>query len=410
MNRQTTLDFGRIRFALATMRDPGRWLAGALAAMMGAMALILAGGFIDRTMFMFREDIIRSHYGHLQVLASDPSELLTRSRKALDELTASIEARLAPLGPVVVAPRSSFVGLISRGERTVSFLGEGVEPERERDLSRAVRVSEGRSFSGNDDNEVLLGEGLAKGLGAKVGDKVALVVNTPGGGVNALEVTVTGIFHSAAKAYDDRALRLPLSAAWKLNRSEGVSRLLVLLPSTDLVEKAARLMAPLDAPAGSVVRRWSDLADFYNKTSTLFDRQLAVVRWLILAIVLLAVGNAMMRSVLERTREIGTMMALGRPRKAVIRRFVLEGVFIGACGASCGVLLGTLLALAVSAVGIPMPPPPGTSHGFLGGIDVSVGSALRALGYVSATALVAAFVPALMAARLNIVDALRCER
>jgi putative ABC transport system permease protein len=60
----------------------------------------------------------------------------------------------------------------------------------------------------------------------------------------------------------------------------------------------------------------------------------------------------MTMAIFERTREIGTVMALGTPRRGVVAMFVLEGVVLGLLGALAGVALGVGLAKAISAVGI----------------------------------------------------------
>src|SRR5690606_3130036 len=100
----------------------------------------------------------------------------------------------------VVAAKLSFVGLASHGERTISFVGEGVEPEREQTLSSELVVEHGRQLESIDERSLLVGEGLAKNLGAGVGDLVTLLVTTPAGGVNAIEAQVAGIFYTSTKA------------------------------------------------------------------------------------------------------------------------------------------------------------------------------------------------------------------
>ncbi len=76
-------------------------------------------------------------------------------------------------------------------------------------------------------------------------------------------------------------------------------------------------------------------------------------------IIILTISNTQTMSVLERTREIGTSLAIGQRRKYVMRMFLAEGVLIGLAGGVVGLALGCVLAAIISAVGIPMPPPPG---------------------------------------------------
>lgn len=398
----------RLKFWLAFLREPQRWSMAGLAIVFGTVALILADGFIERIFVDFREAIVRSSLGHFQVLPADADS--ARPPAALASLRPDIEKALDDFPGVVVAAKLSFVGLASHGERTVSFVGEGVEPQREQALSSELVIDRGRPLESIDERSLLLGEGLAKVLGADVDDLVTILVTTPAGGVNAIEAKVAGIFHTSTKAYDDRALRLPLQTAQALLRDEAISKFVGVLPrSSDTDGAVAALRSALDED-GVQVKAWSEIADFYNKTVQLFSSQLAVVRAVIVAIVLLSVSNTQARNVMERTSEIGTMMALGRTRSAVARLFVGEGLILGlACGL-IGVLLGWAVALLVSGVGIPMPPPPGMARGFVAGIAFTPGIAATAMLLAVFTSVVASLLPALRASRLNIVDALRVGR
>lgn len=400
----------RLKFALAFLREPQRWSMAGLAVVLGTIGLILADGFIERIFTDFREVIVRAHFGHVQVLPAENLRDAGPGNSSLARVRTTVESALLAYPGAVVTARLSFVGLVALGDRTVSFIGEGVEPDNERTLSSALVIDRGESLTSDDSGAVLLGEGLAGTLGAEVGERLTLLVNTPGGGVNALEAGINGIFYSATKAYDDRALRLPLTTAQRLLRSDEVSRLIVVLPrSEDSKPAASRLEDALQGQPVEV-KHWSELADFYNKTVRLFSSQLAVVRAVIVAIVLLSVTNTLARNVLERSSEIGTMLALGRTRAAVARLFLFEGLVIGIVGGAAGVLLGWMLAGIVSAVGIPMPPPPGMARGFVGGIEFTPAIAALAFSIAVLTAVAAALLPAVRASRANVVDALRVGR
>lgn len=101
---------------------------------------------------------------------------------------------------------------------------------------------------------------------------------------------------------------------------------------------------------------WIELADFYNKTVTLFSKQVGVVKLIIALIIVLTISNTQMMNVLERTTEIGTSLAIGLRKSQVMQLFLLEGCFIGLLGGVLGIALGFASAHAISAVGIPMPP------------------------------------------------------
>ena len=401
------------RIALRSLiRQPRRTALALSAVTFGAVALMLASGFIDWIFYSMREMTIHAQLGHLQIVRpgyyeaglADPLRfLLPRSDPVADLV------RRQP-GVVAVAPRLHFAGLASRGDTTISFTAEGVDPVAERKLSSAITIDQGAALDDTDPSGVLFGAGLAHNLGVRVGDAVVLMVSTPSGGVNAVDAKVRGIFSTISKAYDDAALRAPIGLARKLLRVQGEQTLVVLLDHTSRTDQVLAALRHLLPPAKFQVTPWYRLADFYNKTVALFSKQLAVVRAIVAVIIVLSIANTMVMAVMERTGEIGTAMALGATRREVGIQFVVEGIALGLAGGVLGVVLAFALASAISAIGIPMPPPPGMAQGYLGQIRLTPALAAEAVALAAVTALAASIFPALKAARMPIVDALRTNR
>jgi putative ABC transport system permease protein len=398
--------------AQRNLRRQGRRSALALAAIAsGVAALLLAGGFIEWNFWHYREAMINSQLGHIQIHRAgyverglaDPFAFLLPERPALGSEQAARHVR-------GVAPRLSLSGMASHGDVTLPFLAEGVDPAAEGGLSEAVMVTAGRMLQVGDPESAIIGEGLAANLGVKIGDRIVLLANTRTGGLNAVEVTVRGVFATVSKAYDDVALRLPLATAQRLLRIAGAHTWMVLLDDTAATPAVlAELRSALPAEKYDVVPWWK-LSDFYNKSAELFAKQVTVMKFIIGFLIVLSISNTLMMSVMERTAEIGTSMALGMKKAGVLRRFLAEGFLLGVVGAALGLAGGYALAAAISAIGIPVPPPPGMTHGYTGEIlvtaDLAVGAALLAVG----TTLVASVYPAWKASRMVIVDALRESR
>lgn len=377
----------------------------------GIVAYLLAGGFIEWILERMRESTIHSQLGHIQITRPD------YFRKGL----ADPYANLLPPGMQVVtaddtgrirtvAPRLPVNGLLSKGDDTVSFIGDGIDPALEAPISKSMRILAGTDLTQAGPRAVLLGAGLAANVNAKPGDSVVLLATTTAGGVNAVELTVAGLFATSSKAYDDTALRVPIDVARQLVRAEGATSWVVLLERTrDTDAAVAELRRRLPAKEFEVVP-WYELADFYNKTAELFGRQVAVVRLLIAIIVILSISNTLSMTVIERTGEIGTAMAIGVRRRGILGNFLLEGALLGLAGGAVGVALAFILATVISQIGIPMPPPPGMDVGFTGRILISPALALDAFLLAFVTTSLASIVPAWKASRMNIVDALRHQR
>jgi putative ABC transport system permease protein len=401
-----------MRLALRNTVRQRRRSALALAAIgCGVAALMLAAGFIDWNFLHYREAMIRSQFGHLQIHragfgergAADPFAFLLPGRS--DALTAL--GRLP--GVRAVAPRLALSGLASHGEATVPFIAEGVDVDVEAAMTGALKITSGAPLAAGDAEGVLLGQGLAATLGAAPGSRLVLLVTTPRGGVNAGEVTVRGVFSTISKAYDDAAVRMPIAASRQLLRVDGSHTWVLQLTDT---ERTPSLLPSVQALLGEryEVVPWWQLSDFYNKSAELFAKQVAVMKVIIGLLIVLSITTTLTMTVMERTGEIGTVMALGDTPAVVLRRFLVEGLVLGALGALLGAALGWVLAAIVSSIGIPVPPPPGMAEGYVGGILVTTARTLDAVALAVGTTLLASAYPAWRASRMQIVDALRSNR
>jgi putative ABC transport system permease protein len=225
-----------------------------------------------------------------------------------------------------------------------------------------------------------------------------------------VEGRVRGLISTGIKAYDDRAARIPISRGRELLRVQGSHLWVVAISASEWTDEVAKYLRARLPPDRFEVVSWFDLSDFYRKSVVLLSRQLDGVALLIGVIIVLGISNTLTMNVLERTGEIGTLMAMGTPRRQILRLFVLEGLLLGVIGGVVGLAIGYLLAQALSYVGIPMPPPPGRTEGYSAQIIVTVPIALSGLAVAVCSTILASLYPALKASRLPIVDALRHNR
>jgi putative ABC transport system permease protein len=407
--RALWIDFKLARRNIARQRRRSAIAIGAI--MFGVASLILMSGFVEWIFWGMREATIKTQLGHIQLVRpgyhdggkADPYAFLLPD--VVPDLEATSEGQIK-----VLVPRLSFGGLISHEESTISFIGEGIGPQEQEEFDDALQILAGQNLSDNDPSGIVIGHGLARNLGVNVGDQVVLLATTESRGINAVEVTVRGLFSTVTKSYDDTALRMPIETARRLLRTRGSHVWMVLLNDTANTDAMlAKWRRELQNQDIEVVP-WYELADFYNQTVTLFTKQIEGVRLILAIIILLSITNTMTTSVMERTGEIGTSMALGVKRRRILRLFVSEGFLIGCLGSVAGLLLGLLSAHLISSIGIPMPPPPGMARGYTGQILVTQEIALESLLLGVATALAASLYPAWRASRLQVVDALRHNR
>lgn len=375
----------------------------------GVAGLILIGGFVEDIFVQLRERTIHSQLGHIQVFRSG---YLTEGRlaphKHMIDAPDRLAAALASREDVeLVLARLHFAGLLSNGRSDFPVVGEGVEPDKEAKLGAFATFVAGRPLSDRDRYGAVLGRGLAQALNLQPGDPVVLLVSTPEGALNSLDLEVVGVFQTISRDYDARVIRIPLRAARDLLGTRGAHSLVLLLRQTRATDRVAQAIARDHAGAGIEVKTWEELADFYRKTVDLYQGLFMVMQLVALGLVVLCVVNGINMAIFERTREFGTIRALGNRAAYVFRLILAESVVLGAFGSLAGVALGVALAALISTTGIPMPPPPNSDLGYLAYIRVTPAVVAEALIVGLVGTVLAAILPARRATRVAIAEALR---
>lgn len=395
-----------IRLALRNiLRNRRRSAITLLVIVFGSVALILFGGYKAQTFRGLRESTIRGRTGHMQIFGAGYSEQESRRplERGLDDLATLRRVVESDSRVKYTAAQISVMGLISNGVTSETFLATAVEPAADARME-AQRVVSGRRLREGETDAVLLGRGLATSLAVKDGDVVTLMTTTVTGSLNAVDLRVVGIFMTGVKEFDDRAARIPLASAQQLLQTSRVEKLLVFLHRTEDTQAVAGALT--SRLKGVEIREWPKLATFYHQVVALYNGIFGFLGIVVFAIVVLSVANTMVMAVFERTREIGTLMAIGTTRSRLWRMFLAEGFLTGVLGAVAGLAAGVAISLAINGGNVMLPPPPGYTTGYRLQIDLE--PAVVAVPFVVSivTATLSAIVPAVRGTRIRIVDAL----
>ncbi|HET8946388.1 MAG TPA: FtsX-like permease family protein [Candidatus Polarisedimenticolia bacterium] len=377
----------------------------------GFSAIALAGGFMAQSLDGLAESTIRSGMGHLQLAPpggfEDHGLEPGAGLEGPDRIGAAL--RREP-GVVEVLPRLEFTGLLSDGKRSVPFLGVGLDPAPEaRWMETPGAIEEGRWLQGRDERSVVLGAGLARSLGAKTGDGLTLLSTGADGTLNAVDAVVAGVVRLPIKELDDRWLATSLGLADDLVGASGrVTRLVVLLEKRRGAETvAARLESRLRAGGFAVeARPWEALAPFYRQVRLLYLGIFGFMGIVLVVVVLLATANTMMMAATERTREIGTLRALGTRPSLVRGLFLREGILLALLGSVLGALLALLVRVVLNHSGLMLPPPPGATRAMPLHVQAYAVAYAAAAIAMLVTLTLAAWLPARRASRIPIVEAL----
>lgn len=390
-------------------RNPARTMLSLAAIATGVAGLILSGGFVNDLIYQLGETLIHSQSGHIQIAQPGYFDVGSRApaRYLISEEHAQALQRLPAPHVRQAMRRVAFPALLSNGRSSYPVLGEGMEAEQEAQLGTHLLLVQGRSLDSRDRYGAMVGAGVARAMNLKAGSRFSLVTTTVDEAMNTVDLEVVGVFQSFSRDYDDRAVKVTLPAAQELLDTKGVNLIVLVLDETRHTNQVVRTLAEKLMPLGLEARTWERVNDFYWKTVALYDRQFGVLRLIVLLMVVVAVVGAINVGVFERLGEFGTMRAIGNTGWDVLRLVMLEGVVLGVLGGMIGAAFGIALAYIISAIGIPMPPPPNSNLEFVARIRVVPSVVMTAFAVGFLATVLSSIPAALRARRLPIIEALR---
>ncbi|KGY13251.1 ABC transporter permease [Vibrio tubiashii] len=357
-------------------RNKRRSLLSVLIIAIAIFALTSAGGFGLYTYDSLKESTARDT-GHLTLSQPGYFEIdeemplangIADSSLITQQLIANAKVR-------GVQPRIEFTGLASNGSKSTIFVGTGVN-EREFDMKGPfLDVREGKTLSSIQSSrydpsepEVMLGVDLARNLNVSTGDWITLLATTSDGALNAYDYKVRGIYSTGVPELDKRQLYIHIQSAQELLSSDKVSTLSVFLFDTEqtvaMKNWVEENLASVDLKQPIEVTPWQERAFFYTKVKDLYDRIFGIMGAVMALVVFVALFNTMTMSVTERTREIGTLSALGTYPREIVSGFVRESALLAVIGSVIGGVLSLVVSLLLMVVEVQMPPPPGRTEGY----------------------------------------------
>ena len=348
---------------------------------------------------------------HIQVIApkevvralrgSGPGELVSLTMqsplqrlKSIDQWQ-SIAAQIAQMPLVsVVSPATSGAALVMRGSASQSVNLIGIVPTLYyKIVPLPEKIVQGHAMLTGED--VLIGTELALSLGVSVGDKINLSSAT---GISNL-LTLIGIFDLGNKGANTRTVYVAMRSAQSLLNLTGLATVLdITLKDVYEAETVAqRITAMTQMQADSWIKTNEQFFTAIGAQTTANT----AIRFFVALSVGFGIASVLVVSVVQRSGDIGILRAMGIKRKQVLRIFLIQGGLLGLGGAMVGACLGATALLLWEM--------------FMRNADGTVMFVLKidgvmlfeALALATLTGLLAAFAPALRAARLDPVVAMR---
>ena len=393
-------------------RNRRRSFFSALAVGGGLALLILMASVVEGEMGGALENAIRLQSGHIQIRAATYDENKTSLK--WEDLVANpdeIAARIAALDQVKAAtPRLYATGFLSSGTQSAGAKITGIAPLSPASDPYHEGIISGQYLNPDDRDAVLIGKPMAEKLNLKVGDNVELSLNTADGTVQEQTFIVKGIYTTNTYGFDSATVFLPLAKAQAMTQTENhASTVFVLLKDTTMTDTVA---PALSVSSNLQVKTWKDLNVLFVEWEAMAQSYIGFLYLIILAISVSVIINTLIMSVYERTREIGILSAIGMRGSRILMLFLAESSLLAIGGVIMGLILGVLATMYFNVNGF-----------YVGNMGLS-GIAITDTIYAKLTmenlinltimtfvaTILAGLYPAITAARMQPVEALRAEK
>lgn len=328
------------------MRNRRRSLLTLLAVLFPVLLLDLMWGLKGAFLRNLFDNITLLETGHLQVHEAGYKEL-ENTLPLIQDVRPLLEALEQDAQVRYFTVRLELPALAAHGNRSQGVLVQGIEPDKARQISLMDEwVRAGRPLQTDDATAATAGAALLAKLGAQVQDQLILLTSHPQIGTGVLLPAVVGQIEPPSRELSRMIVQVPLADAQSLVKNpHAATSVVVLLEGVSgpwdqavIDAAAARLQATLGDEY--VVEPWQTLSP---DTASLFNLMGPI--YLIFSLIFFLLGglvvlNTLYLSVLERTRELGVILALGSSRRRVLGWIESESALLAGIGSLIGSLLG----------------------------------------------------------------------
>lgn len=335
----------------------------------------------------------------------------------------SLQQQLETLGIAgSIEPRISLQVLASTANNSVGAALEGMSASNDpRVAMLKPKIIKGNWIKPDDHRGIVIGDGMARKLKVKVGGKVVLMAGTRGGDTQAQLGRVRGIFDSHVDELDDFLVLSDIAFARYFLEGEGadvemqpVTRFAVFLDDPDNLNEAKRIIKNAVSDDKTVVLDWQELMPQLVQFIVIDDAGNYVFLVLILTMVVFGILNTVLMSVLERTREFGLLRALGLGRTHLLLLVFCESMLLSMLAVVIGWIVGGGTHWWFSKHGLDFSAIMGGDTAMMGTFidpiiytELSQGRVIQLTLIVFIATLASGIYPALKAARVTPVQALR---
>ena len=362
---------------------------------------------------MMIDNSLHAFSGHIQL--QHPSYLeQPKMRYAIKDIAGRAQQLREELGLASISARAAGFALASSQQRSYGVQILGVDAQHEPLVSTLPGlISRGRYLKPGGREEIVIGSVLARNLRVDIGDELSFLGSGFDDSFAAGVVTVVGLFESGNADLDRSIAQVNLAYFQDSFEMQQAGHSIVIRATQieDVTPLMARLNDDLQDTETLVAREWNALQPGLQQAIRADMASAWFMYAVLIVLVAFSVLNTQLMSVLERTREFGTMMALGVRPSRLGSLVMLETGMMTSLGLVLGIGLGALITAYLSVVGFSYPGMAEMAQKFnlpermypaISILSLSLGPTIVACG-----SLLAAIYPALRLKRLLPIEAMR---
>lgn len=288
------------------------------------------------------EDAVGLNTGHIQIHEKGfwENQTIDYALKASPEMLRAVtsDKRIAGYSIRVITG-----GLLSYRENTAGAVIQGIDPGLEMTVSHLHTkiLPGGRFLNSRDRTEIVMGEILAKNIGASIGSSIAMISQGFDGSIAAERLTIVGLFRTGNPEYDRTLLVMPLAQARDtFSMSDYVHTITIRLVDSQYMSEVKSTIQAITSPDRVEVMGWDELMPELVQFIVMDDVGAYIFDFILFMVVAFGILNTIQMSVFERTREFGVMLSIGTRPGQVVKMVLMESVFISLLGIALGVTLG----------------------------------------------------------------------
>ncbi len=375
----------------------------------GLFAGVFVLGLYDGMLHARVRSVIDSEVGHLQIhqphFKEDYDPALVLDSKA-------IEAALRMKSIKNVSHRSVTQGMLTTATGSAGVLVNGILTEEENRTSGLdKKIKQGEPLTLKKKNGIVIGKKLADRMKLKTGSKLVLTFTDKESNITSGAFRVMGIYQTNNDRVDERNVYVHQATLNSyLGLTDSYHEIAIILKSDEDLETAKHKLQEL-LPSLEI-KNWKENSPETDLMVSTIDQYSTIIIVIIMIALAFGIINTMLMSVLERTREIGMLTALGMNRVRVFFLILSETVMLTIVGVPVGLLSAWLTINYFSVAGIDISSFSGAAMSGFGFSSVIYpgfpqGQILTVLIIVVTTALISSLFPSLKAIKLQPADALR---